>query len=349
MLRYQTEGSAPAAVRELRALLKNRAQYENAEEAEVLVHLAAAERASNNPDAAAKAAEEALQQVKGLPEAHFQLFLVALGRRDAAKAREHLAGFQGRLEDPALELVLEGRLLLLEKKAPDALERFQEAVKQDDRRLDARLLAGVAAASAKRRDDAFRALHQALLSDPLRLEPRPVATRFWLRPGETVQGVEGVILALAAGPEDPSPLLYEGLLRFHQGNPEAAERHFRNVLEVDPSNAGALAYRALIALAERNATEARGLATQAVEGGRQMPIAHLALGLALADARQVEPAKRSLREAAKLSPSLLSARARLAELEAPARRDEARNTLVTVVGLDPSYLPAKRMLFQLER
>ncbi|MFP2933700.1 tetratricopeptide repeat protein, partial [Pyxidicoccus sp. 3LG] len=349
MLRYQSEGNASAAVRDLRALLKNRDQHESAEEAEVLVHLAAAERSVGSVDAAAKAAEEALSLVKGLPEAHFQLLLVALGRRDAAKAREHLAGIQGQLEDPALEKVLEGRLLLLEKKPAEALERFQEAVRLDERRLDARLLAGVAAASVKKRDDAFRVLLQALLSDPLRLEPRPVVTRFWMRPGETVHGVEGVILALAEGPEDPSPLLYEGLLRFHHGDLDTAERHFRSVLEVDPNNAGALAYRALIALARGNATEAKGLATRAVEGGRQMPIAHLALGLALADARQVEPAKRSLRDALTLSPTLLSAQARLAELEAPKRRDEARDTLVKVVGLDASYLPAKRMLFQLER
>jgi tetratricopeptide (TPR) repeat protein len=349
VLRYQTEGSAAAAVRELRALLKNRSRYENPEVAEVLVHLAAAERAAGSADAGAKAAEEALQLVKELPEAHLQVFLVALGRRDAARAREHFPGFRGRLEDAALEKVLEGRLLLLEKKPVEALERFQEAVRLDGRRLDAQLLAGVAAAGAKRREDAFRALNPALQADPLRLEPRPLVTRFWLRPGETVQGVEGVILALAEGPEDPSPLLYEGLLRFHQGDLDAAERHFRDVLEVDSNNGGALAYRALIALQRGDASGARSLGQQAVEGGRQLPVAHLSLGLALAQARQVEPAKRALRDALTLAPGLLSAQVRLAELEPPQRRAAARDTLVKVVGLDPAYLPAKRLLYQLER
>jgi predicted Zn finger-like uncharacterized protein len=349
MLRYQTEGNAGAAVRELRALLKNRSRYENPEVAELLVHLAAAERSAGNVDAGAKAAEEALQLVKGLPEAHLQVFLVALGRRDAAKAREHFAGFQGRLEDAALEKVLEGRLLLLEKKSAEALERFQEAVRLDGRRLDARLLAGVAAASAKRRDDAFRALNPALQSDPLRLEPRPVVTRFWLRPGETVEGMEGIILALSEDPEDPSPLLYEGLLRFHQGDLDAADRHFRDVLEVDSNNASALAYRSLIALRNGNTSEARTLGQRAVAGGRQTAVAHLALGLALAEARQVEPAKRALGDALALAPGLLSAQVRLAELEPPQRRAAARDTLVKVVGLDPAYLPAKRMLYQLER
>jgi tetratricopeptide (TPR) repeat protein len=349
MLRYQSEGSANAAVRELRALLKNRSNYENPEVADVLVHLAAAERSSGNADAAAKAAEEALTLVKGLPEAHLQVFLVALGRRDAARAREHFMGFRGRLEDVALEKVLEGRLLLLEKKPVEALERFHEAVRLDGRRLDAQLLAGVAAASAKRRDDAFRALNSALQSDPLRLEPRSLVTRFWLHPGETVEGMEGAILALAEGQEDASPLLYEGLLRFHQGALDMADRHFLGVLEVDANNADALAYRSLIALRRNNLAEARRLGERAVEGGRQMPISHLALGLALAEARQVEPAKRSLRDALAVAPGLLSAQARLAELEPPQRKEQARDTLVKVVGLDPAYLPAKRMLYQLER
>jgi tetratricopeptide (TPR) repeat protein len=118
---------------------------------------------------------------------------------------------------------------------------------------------------------------------------------------------------------------------------------------VDANNADALAYRSLIALRRNNLAEARRLGERAVEGGRQMPISHLALGLALAEARQVEPAKRSLRDALAVAPGLLSAQARLAELEPPQRKEQARDTLVKVVGLDPAYLPAKRMLYQLER
>lgn len=349
MLRYQTEGNAPAAARDLRALLKNRARYDAPEVAEVLVHLAAAERTAGNAEAAVKAAEEALQLVADLPEARLQLFLAALGRRDAALARAQLPGFRGQLEDAALEKVLEGRLLLLEKKPLEALDAFQAAVKLDARRLDAQLLAGVAAASAKRREDAFRVLHQALQSDPLRLEPRQVMSAYWLRPRETVEGVEGIIVALAEGPDDPSPLLYEGLLRFHQHQFDAAERHLRGVLEVDANHAGALAYRSLIALERRAVADARRLGERAAAAGRQQPVPHLALGLALAEARQAEPAKRSLRDALALAPALLSAQARLAQLESPQGKDAARDILVKVVGLDPAYLPAKRMLYLLER
>ncbi|MCE9667196.1 zinc-ribbon domain-containing protein [Myxococcus stipitatus] len=351
VLRYQAENNAAAGVRELRALLKNRGRYGERDVADVLVHLSAAERAVGNSDAGAKAAEEALGLVKDLSSAHLQLFLVALEKKDAAKAREHLPGIQGRLEDTALEMVLEGRLLLLEQKPLEAMERFQSAAQLDSRRLDARLLEGVAAMAAKRREDAFRVLNQALNGDPLRLEPRQLVTRFWMRPAETVKGVEGIIHPPSERSEDPSRLLYEGLIRFHQGDLDVADRLFRDVLESDANNAGALSYRALIALRRDNTGEARTLAARAVaSGGRLLPVANLAQGLALAqDGRQVEPAKRSLRDALGRAPTMLSAKARLAELEVPQRREAARAELVSVVGLDSTYLPAKRMLYQLER
>ncbi|MCP3101368.1 gliding motility protein [Myxococcus sp. K15C18031901] len=350
-LRYQSEGNAAAGVRELRALLKNRGRYADRDVADVLVHLAAAERATGNSEAGLKAAEEALGLVKDLAPARLQVFLVALEKKDAAKAREHLSGLQGRMEDSALEKVLEGRLLLLEQKPLEAVERFQAASHLDSRRLDARLLEGVAAMAAKRREDAFRVLNQALNGDPLRLEPRLLVTRFWMRPAETVKGVEGIIHPPAERSDEPSKLLYEGLVRFHQGELDTADRLFRDVLEADANNASALSYRSLIALRRDNAAEARTLAARAIAvGGRQLPVANLAQGLALAeDARQAEPAKRSLRDALGQAPTLLSAKARLAALEVPQRRDEARAELVSVVGLDPAYLTAKRMLYQLER
>ncbi|MBJ6764208.1 zinc-ribbon domain-containing protein [Myxococcaceae bacterium JPH2] len=351
VLRYQSEGSPGAAARELRSLLKGRARYAPREVAEVLAHLAAAERTAGNAEAAAKAADEALGLMPNLPEAHLQLLLVSLGRKDAAKARTHWKACQGRLEDGALEKLLEGRVLLLEKKPAEALERFQQSVELDGRRLDAKLLAGVAAAAGgTRRDETFRILFQAQDGDPQRLAPRPAVTRFWLRPEDTLEGTEGVILALGEGhPEDVRPLLYEGLLRFEQGAVDVAERHFKAVLEVDSNNANALAYRSLIALRAGNATAARSLATQAVTVGRQLPVAHLALGLALADARQVEPAKRSLREALRLSQSLLTAQVKLAELEADTHPATSSATLLRVVGLDAENLPAKRLLYLLNQ
>ncbi|WP_224245156.1 tetratricopeptide repeat protein [Hyalangium gracile] len=349
ILRYQVDGNAAGAIKDLRALLKSRQKYSEREVAEVLVHLAAAERMAGNAEAGMKAAEEALGLAKDLPSAHLQLFLAALGRGDAAKAAPHLPGIHGKIEDSALEKVLEGRLRLAEKKPAEALELFQEATRLDSRRGDALLLAGIAAAQAGRRDDAFRMFFQALQSDPARPSPRPVTTAYFLRPGETLSGMEGSILSLSSSRDDVAAPLYEGLLLFHLGERAGAERLFKDVLELDPNNAGAAAYLALLALQRGDASKARTFSARAVATGRQMPIAHLANGMALAESKQVEPAKRSLRDALTLAPTLLSAEVRLAELELASNRQGARERLVKVAGLDPSYLPAKRLLFMTDQ
>ncbi|MDY7224872.1 tetratricopeptide repeat protein [Hyalangium rubrum] len=349
VLRYQVDGNAGAAIRELRALLKNRSRYMDRDVAEMLVHLATAERMAGSVDAGVKAAEEALGVVKDLPAAHLQLFLAAIGRGDVAKAAKHLTGFQGKLEDPALDKLLAGRLRLAEKKPAEALEFFQEAVRLDSRREDALLLAGIAAAGAGRRDDAFRLFFQALQSDPMRLTPRPVMTLEFLRPGETLAGMEGSILALASGSVEVAAPLYEGVLLYHMGDRSGAERLFQQALDLDPNNSGAAAYLSLLALQRGDGAKARSLGARAVAAGRQQPIAHLANGLALAEGKQLEPAKRSLRDALALAPSLLSAEVKLAELEMSTNRDSARDRLVKVAGLDGSYLAAKRLLFTTDK
>ncbi|MBN1209348.1 MAG: zinc-ribbon domain-containing protein [Myxococcaceae bacterium] len=345
VMRYQVDGNAAAAIRELRALLKNRQRYSERDVAEALVHLAAAERMAGNVDAGVKAAEEALGLVKDLSAAHLQLFLAALGRGDVAKAATHLPGIQGKIEDAALEKVLEGRLRLAEKKPAEARELFQEAVRIDSRREDALLLAGVAAAGAGRRDDAFRLFYQALQSDPKRPMPRPVTTLYFLRAAETLEGMAGSILALKSSREDVAAPLYEGFLLQRLGDRAGAERLFKAVLELDPNNGGAAAYLSLLALQRGDGSKARTFGARAVAAGRQMPIAHLANGLALAEGKQVEPAKKALREALTLAPTMLSAEVKLAELELASDRGSARARLVKVAGLDPSYLAAKRLLF----
>jgi tetratricopeptide (TPR) repeat protein len=350
VLRYQTEGQVAQGLTALRTLLRNREKYEPAQVAEVLLHLAAAERVAGNMDAAGESAREALKLVKEMPAAHLQLFFVALEKKDAAVAAGHLANVRGKLEDPVLEKMLEGRLRLLEGKHAEAQERFLETVRQDPRRVDAVLMAGVAAALDKRRDDAFRVLAPLLQADPLRPPPRPVSTPFYLRTGELLRGFEGTMLGLATGSDDVLPRLYEALLRYSTGDLVAADRFFKSVNDVDDTNALAFSYRALLAVERKQLPAARPLAAKAVAaGGRRVAIAHLAQGVVLMQARQEEQAKRALREALTIAPSLLSAEVKLAEIEALEDPASARTRLIKVVGLDPSFLHAKRILFILDR
>ncbi|NOK18965.1 zinc-ribbon domain-containing protein [Corallococcus carmarthensis] len=349
-LRYQAEGNARDAVRALKDLTKNASRYGPRDASEIWSHLAAAERTAGNDAGAVKAATEALKVAPAMPEAHLQWFLVALAQKDAAVAREHLKGFQGRLEDAALEKVLEGRVHLLEGDVAGAQERFQQAVRLDDRRMDAKLLEGVAAASAKKRDEAYRLFYPVLEArdwDPLRLAPRPALSRFWLRPGDTLVGVDNVVKALSDRPEDVQPLLYEALVRFHQGDRQTAERLLQSVVEVNANSGAAQAYRALIAL-DTKAPQARGFAERAVGAERGLPVSRLSLGLAQAAAGDVAVAMRTLQSALDVAPKMLSAQTKLAELLVATKPKDARAVLEKVVGLDPSYFPAKKLLFKLD-
>ena len=246
---------------------------------------------------------------------------------------------------PSLEKVLEGRVRLAEKKPAEAQALFQEAVSLDSRRHDALLLSAIAAAQVGRRDDAFRTFFQVLQSDPMRLNPRPVATLYFVRSGETLAGMNGSVEVLSTSREDVSGPLYEGLLLFLLGDRAGAERELKDVLELDPSNAGAAAYMALLSLQRGDAAKARSFSARAVAAGRRCRWRTWPTVWPCSESKQVEPAKRSLRDALTLAPGLLSAEVKLAELELASNKEAAQARLLKVVGLDSSYLPAKRLLF----
>jgi tetratricopeptide (TPR) repeat protein len=333
-------------------MLRDRDKYDQRQVAELLLHLSITERLANNLEASAKAGREALQLEKNNPAVHLQLFFVSLARKDATEAASHLAILKGHLGEPALEKILEGRLRLLERKPAEAMTMFTEAAQLDPRHTDALLLAGVAAAQDGRREEAFRVLAQALQGDPYRVAPRPVLTPFYLRPGELIQGLDGSIAGIARGDDDLLPFLYEGLLRYHQGEGAAAEKMFKKVSDVDASNAQASSFRALIALARKDRKsmdDAKGHAARAVAGGRQVALAHYVQGMVLANSKQVEPARKSLREAVALAPKLYAAEVKLGELEAASSPGPVRERLVRLLGIDPSYLPAKRVLYQIDK
>ncbi|MET0405449.1 MAG: tetratricopeptide repeat protein, partial [Cystobacter sp.] len=349
VMRYQADGALSAALGSLRGMLRNRDKYDQRQVAELLLHLAITERLSNNLEASAKASREALQLEKNNPAVHLQLFFVSLARKDAAEAASHLAIIKGHLGEPALDKLLEGRLRLLERKPAEAMASFLDAVKTDPRHSDAQLLAGVAAAQDGRREEAFRILAQGVQADPTRLAPRPVLTPFYLRPGEFIMGLDGSIAGIARGDDDLLPFVYEGVLRYQQGDGAAAEKLFKKVADVDGTNAIAFSFRTLLALGRKDLNGAKGHAARAVAGGRQVALAHYVQGLVQVESKQVEPARKSLREAVALSPKLYAAEVKLGELEATSSPGPVRERMVRLLGIDPSYLPAKRLLYLIDK
>ena len=348
---YQLEGKPKEAVAQLRALLNDSLSAPPAVRAEAWVHLAAAERLAGNLDGATAAAQEALKLPTGGAPGHLQLFLVDLQRGALEQAAPHLERLEPKALSPALVKHLEGRLLFAKGGFADAARAFSEAHQLEPRRLDSLIYAGVATVRSGQRDEGYRLLTQAMQADPTRLGPRPAFALHYLQPGDTLEGASGHLLA-AREPNNPMPPTLEGFIKFHQRDYAEADRLLK--LATDSSNnAFAYAYRALTALARGDKATALAEGTRAASNGRQLALAHYALGAALAADGQVVPAKKELRQARDLSPTLLAAELMIGQLEAKTNGAEAQETarshLVRVTGLDPSYLPAKRALYALGR
>jgi tetratricopeptide (TPR) repeat protein len=348
---YQLEGNANEAVSQLRALLKEGLSAPPAVRGEGWIHLAAAERLTGNLEGASAAAQEALKLPGGSAPGHLQLLLVELQRGRPDQAASHLAELDPKALTPALVKHLQGRILFAQGKDAEAAASFNEAYQLEPRRLDSLIYAGVATARGGKREEGYRLLTQAMQADPTRLGPRPAFTLHYLQPRDTLDGADGHLLK-TRDPNDPTPFLAEGFIKFHRREFPEADRLLKQATETS-NNAFAYAYRTLVALARGDKATALAEGARAVSNGRQLAIAHYAQGAALAADSQLAAAKKALRQARDLAPTLLAAELLLGELEAKANGAEAietaRSHLVRVTGLDPSYLPAKRALYALER
>jgi predicted Zn-dependent protease len=349
VLSYQLDGKPAAAVSALEALVRARSRYDDRQVGEVLVHLAAAQRAEGDVDAADASAQEALKIRADDPAAHLQAFLIELDRGAAPAAAKHWPFLVGRLDDAALEKVLEGRLRVAEGRFPDAAEAFEKSYGQDPRRLDAAILAGVAAARASARTEAFKDLFAAAHLDPTRSEPRPAVTRFYLQPGESLRGTEGYVIKLASGGDETVAKLDEALILYHHHQLDRADKLLNEVLALDDNNALAHALKSLVVLDRGDRPAARAQAALAVRGDRELALAHYAQARASLAGGDVDGALRALRETVARAPSFGAGALALAQIEIQ-RKDlkAARERLMHLVAVDPSYVAAKRALYVLE-
>lgn len=350
VFQYQAERRLPEALGELRGMAKRLQRYDDREQAELLTHLATAERLAGNEGAALDAATRAAKLAPADGAPWLQLYLLALKREQPGEADKALEALRGKLRDPGLEALLEGRLRMAQGRYDDAVAAFDRAVSADPRRIDARLLAGVAAASAGKAELAYRHLFEAAKWDPARGPRASTSTRFYVQPLPLMRGFEDRILKLASSRADVLPLLYEAVLRYHLGDPTATARLTAQVIDRDTNNALAHSWNAFALLSLKNTQGAKTSGERASILGRQLALGHYALGAALVANGRAEEARRALQEALRLDPALLGAEQKLAELDV-GRKDpaSARARLVRIISLDPAWLPAKQLLFALEK
>jgi cellulose synthase operon protein C len=344
MLAYQHEDQPQAAVKQLEALLKDEESIDPADVISALGHLAAAKRVGGDLDGAASAASRALDKKPSDLNALVQRFLVSVERNKAADARGQLQPLIGRLNNPALELVFQGLVELLDGRPPEAQRLFTKAWETDKRRGDALLLAAASAARAHVEGKAWElALKEGLKLDPWRAAPLPVMAPIYVRPVDTLRAARGAFEPLSREAEDPNPPLAEGLVAWFSDDLDGAAKWFDKVVHFDPDNGAGYAYRSFVALKKGQGAAAEKLALKGLKGDRNQPLAHLALGMSFLAENKIEPAKKSVARASELAPWLLLPRAKLGEINGRQKRpDEARKLLTTVLLNDPLYREARR-------
>ena len=308
------------------------------------IRLARIARAANDLPTAVTAAAAAVRLAPDDPLAHAQALLVDLDRGAPGPAAAHLPRILGQLDSAGLAALLEGRVRAAEQQWQPAAEAFERAVEADPRRTDARLWAAAAWATAGQRDRALQLAGPALEADPFRTGPG--MPPLW--PGDGLKGANERLVLLSKEDRDGLPLLAEAVVRFHQGDPAAAEALVQRVLKAGGNQPLVLGWKSILLGARGDTAGALAAARDAVAQGRASGFAQFALGSALLATGDLDGARKALREAHTLLPTLLTAEVRQAEIEAKTGGvAAARDRLQRVIALDPEYASARRALYLL--
>ncbi|MDX2013426.1 MAG: tetratricopeptide repeat protein [Myxococcaceae bacterium] len=346
MLAYQHQLDYPGAIEGFTQVL-NAGNASGRERAEASSHLATVYRLQGDLDRAKDAANKALELQADHVGARVQLLLVLIDTGVLSQARLTLDSLADKL--PAgLQQQLEGRLLFAEGRLAEAQTTLTQLVEKDGSQAGALLLAGAAAAKARKDGKAWElCLKRGLKLDPAS-NPLPPLTSTYVRQADLLKPAAGAWTALASGgDEDPNPHLCEGLVAWYSEDFGAAERHFARVTAIDPKNADGFAYRALIALRKKDVGTALTQANRAVGANKQHALAHFALGVTQLTANRVDAAKVAATQANKFGPGLLGPRVVMGDAEARQNgKDAARKLLTAVLLADPWYREAKRVLFK---
>ncbi|MFT3709163.1 MAG: zinc-ribbon domain-containing protein [Archangium sp.] len=347
VLAYQHQNDFAGATTELQAIIDD-AEIARGEKADALIHLAAIQRIQGDADKANDTIDRALGLNADSVPAKLQKLLISIDKGVASAARLELDGLKGKLGDKYLEQTLEGRVLILETRLDDAIQTLGAVSEADPRRVDATLLAGAAAAKARKSGKAWEyCLKKGLRLDPAS-RPVPALTPMYVRPADLLKAAVGTYTALVPdADEDPSPSLCEGMVAWYSEDYTTADKFFARVTSIDPRNSEGFAFRSLIAARKKDLGGAQRYAAKAVEGGKGNALAWYSQSNAFAAANKTDPAKSSAQQAQKLGPQLLGPRVIVGDAEATQKNaSEAKRLLTSVLLADPLYRDAKRVLFK---
>jgi tetratricopeptide (TPR) repeat protein len=225
--------------------------------------------------------DEALAELSTIPddkrtaEIEYALGRIYLGKNQGKRAREHLLAAHEELpnQSEVLENLLEidrrdrleaatskdpARIAAAQASYAASLQRIKSAVEAKPN--DARLvqLAGVAAVSENRLDDAEAAFRKAVELDPKDRGAVERLARFYAATNRSNQTIEVYEEAIKVRPDDAQFHHYLGMLYELRGNSEQAIERYESAIKIDPNLAEAKNNLAYI-LAERGTSLDRAL------------------------------------------------------------------------------------------
>ncbi len=351
VLAYQLDGHPERAVKMLNALRSNADLiFDIRGTKELLIHLSAASRLAGDLKGALEAADKALDEDSNYAPA---LFHKALALTAAGRPQEALPLYS-RADQGGLENWTRARILFAEGRSAQAADQPQDAVDAYERALDA--YPAYLPAIMWRADvrlglgDAYMAskeLCRHLEVDPLDYARERVAGLYY----DPLPALEALALRVlsAAGQQKFAPQLHAaaGVLLFHDGRFDQAERLFNKALGQDERNETARFYRALTAHQRGAYGDAVARLDRLIELGRDKATYQMYRGDSLLALRRWDAAAESLSLSFALGVRSAWAHGRLAQAYVALKRmDEARSEVERGLALDASSCALAASRFQ---
>jgi tetratricopeptide (TPR) repeat protein len=236
-----------------------------------------------------------------------------------------------------------GALYSQTDRKPQAIEAYQKSVAQKPEIFESNLNLGLLLASSGNRTEAAKYLRAATTLKPSQ-EATATEAHFaaWDALGHALEN-DAPDEALAAyakaeelHPRDLDPHLSAAQIFERKNSHEAAEKEYKQVLQLDPQSTEALAGLTDVYLASKRFAEAEQSLRDYLKLNPQSAAAHMQLGHILAAAEKNDEALAEFEEAQQISPQNREAQRAIADFALAAKKyDEAEQTYRQLIKADP--------------
>ncbi len=352
VLAYQIEGEPRRAQELLDKLVLEQETLEDEVRGHVIAHAAALARERGDAARAVeltKLADSLGASYSAAAKFQFALASLKLGKPD--EARKALAATGGRFGDESDRALMEGRLLMAAGRNAEALSAFGKARDFAPRRITPTLFLAWAQAKSNVIQQSFTTLRAAIEVDPASTRSRRTLTDYYESQKSRLAGLDQVFVELGREQEDLAlTFAAAGVIRYHQGDLQAAGPMLSKTLTLDREAMLALAYLSQIALDRGEGTIALSYAKAAEQAEKLSPLGYYLEGRALEKLKRDEEAANAYRRALDESRTFLPAVLRLGEIELKqGNRADAEKRFLQVFSGDSDNTEAKVALFSLGR